>query len=520
MLHTQRSSFGGSLPKLDPFDFERFSRLLMDRYGLDFSGNRHIELEIAVVQSFAASTFTDLPAYYQFLLEELDGGAEMERLVNVATINETHFFRDSAQMDALFYNALPELIQRRRSIRTLRIWSAGCASGEEPYSVAILLRELLPDIDDWAVTILGTDINTSALARARTAQYGEWSFREDKAKILRDRYFNWKGNRWELAPEVRRMVSFSRLNLASAVYPSYDTNTNFMDLILCRNVLLYLGEAITHSIVERFYNSLQGGGWLAVAPSEAPFQVFQRFKVHNFPSAVLHQRAGQSATLSLDRVRLTSAGTRGTGRLSLRGTGALSGKGLVASNVKEAHPQPVAEPPAQSPAARLLLEAQDLIEYGHSEKARDMLLTMAPPEGDQAKVATLLGQAYANLGDWEQAEQWCQRAIRLTKLSVDTYYTLGLVFQHRNNILQAIDMMKKVIYLDRNDVLGHFGLANLYHENGQLARAIKSLDNALHLLDSRPAEDVVPRSGGVTIRRLREAIILQGQHWNGEASLP
>ncbi len=522
MLNSHDPLYSTSLPSLNPKDFERFSRLLMDRFGLEFSGNRHTELEIAVVQSFAASTFTDIQEYYRFLLEEMDGGAELERLVNVATINETHFFRDSAQCDVLLNYVLPELIRKRRSIRTLRIWSAGCASGEEPYSVAIMLRELLPDIDEWTITILGTDINTGALARARHALYSEWSFREDQAKALRDVYFIRQGNRWELIPDVRRMVMFSRLNLASTIYPSYETNTNYLDLILCRNVLIYLSEATTKTVVDRFYNALQGGGWLAVSPSETSFPVFQRYKVHNFPSTTFHQRMSQSAALSLERARGRTPGAKITGRLSLRSTGSL--------NLRSAGPQPLRDPPpapstsstaiTDNLLSKAIEQAQDLIDFGHSEEARDVLLKLSVTGADQGKVCTMLGQVYANLGDWLQAEQWCLQAIRLTKLSIDAYYVLALVLQHRGDLAQAIEMMKKVIYLDRGDVLGHFGLANLYHENSQVAKALKSLDNALHLLEPRTSDDLVPRSSGVTVRRLREAIILQEQRWNGEVAMP
>ncbi|MFB0546913.1 MAG: CheR family methyltransferase [Anaerolineae bacterium] len=124
-------------------------------------------------------------------------------------------------------------------MRTLRIWSAGCASGEEPYSIAMVLRQLLPDVDEWAITILATDVNTEALDRARKAVYGDWAFREERARQWRRRYFRPRGKRHELIPEVRRMVTFAQLNLTENSYPAYETNTTFMDMILCRNVMIY-----------------------------------------------------------------------------------------------------------------------------------------------------------------------------------------------------------------------------------------------------------------------------------------
>jgi len=128
----------------------------------------------------------------------------------------------------------------------------------------------------------------------------------------------------------------------------------------------------------------------------------------------------------------------------------------------------------------------------------------------------LLGQAHANLGEWDQAARWCRQAIRLDKLNLDAYYILALVLQHQEALDEAIDMMKRVVYIDRHNVLGHFGLADLYRSRGQFAQALKSLDNARRLLDGCPDEEVIAGSGGITVGSLREAIIHQQQKWSAE----
>jgi chemotaxis protein methyltransferase CheR len=494
-------------------DYERFSQLLLDCFGLNFSDNRRSELELAIMQAFATSTINNLEEYFDFIKDEVDGGAELERLVNFATVNETHFFRDAGQFDALSADILPELINRRRSLRTLRLWSAGCASGEEPYSLAILLRELLPDLEDWSITILGTDINTNALDRARRAVYSDWSFREEKAKLLRDKYFHREGNRWELMPEIRRMVTFTRMNLATTEIPSYETNTNFIDLILCRNVLIYLSERVSQHIVSQFFESLQPGGWLVVAPSEGAPDMFKRFHAQSYPSAIMYQRLTLTGTLRMEKTRPRTSYTG-----PLRSSSAVSPSSPVNLSLPRTTPiaRPVQFPPPIPPEEELPLleQAQDLISYGHSDQAQDILLRLTSSKSLQDKVDVLLGQVYANRGDWDQAEHWCVQAIRLNRLSLDAYYTLALVLQHKGKIDLAIEAMRKVAYLDHSDVLAHFGLANLYFESSQLPKAVKSLDNALHLLENRAAEDLVPRSGGITVSRLRDAIIRQQQHWN------
>ena len=292
------------IPALGFGDHERFSRLLLDHCGLQFSEGRRPELELGVRHAFAASTCTDLDDYYRLVQDPVQGAVERDQLINAVTVNETHFFRDAAQFDALYQHVLPKLIERKRTLRTLRIWSAGCASGEEPYSIAMLLRELLPDVDDWSITILGTDINTEALDRARKATFGEWAFREGRAKQWRPRYFRPRpargGNRFELVPEVQKMVHFDKLNLAESRYPAYDTNTTLMDLILCRNVTIYFNETVTLQVADRLYDALVEGGWLVVGHSEPLLYTYRRFQARNFPNTILYQRTGQPTALPLD----------------------------------------------------------------------------------------------------------------------------------------------------------------------------------------------------------------------------
>jgi len=209
-----------TLPTLGYGDYLRFSRLVHERYALNFPEKRRADLEQGVRQAFAASTCEDLDEYYRLLLDPDHGAVHLQRLVNALTIGESHFFRNRGQFDALYHEVLPEIIERRRSLRTLRIWSAGCAGGQEPYSIAILLRELLPDVDDWAITILATDVNTKALDRARKGLYSEWAFREDRAKRWRYRYFQQIGKRFQIHSDIRQMVTFKQLNLAQEVADS------------------------------------------------------------------------------------------------------------------------------------------------------------------------------------------------------------------------------------------------------------------------------------------------------------
>lgn len=496
---------------ISPEQYRRFSDLLLERCGLRFPENRRIELEHGIRQAFAASTCSDLDEFYRLLKSPSQGAVEMDLLINAVTVSETHFFRDTAQFDALWNQAFPQIIERKRAIRTLRIWSAGCATGEEPYSLAILLRELLPDFDQWSITILATDINTFSLDRARKGSYSEWAFREERARRLRSRYFTRKENRYELSDDIRRMVTFSRLNLVEPSYPSYETNTTMMDLVICRNVTIYFSEVVTRWVVERFHDALTDGGWLVVGHSEPSLETYQRFQIRNYPDTILYQRVSQ-AGLSYTPITFPTP--------SVPARPVISATTDVHTTPRPTRIAPQSEsliPSNYVPTQQLpdLLErANSLLEYGRSEEACRMLLDLSKSRPKDPLITVRLAQAYANLGNWTDAEAWAQRTIELNKLSLDAYYTLALVLQHQARLAEAIEAMKKVVYLDRTYILGHFGLANLYHESGLLPNAQKSLDNALRLLQTRQDQEVLPGSQGITVARLREAVISQQQAWS------
>jgi chemotaxis protein methyltransferase CheR len=376
-------------------DRQRFSELLLKQFGLNFSETRWTELDHAIRYAFAASTCSSLEEYYNLLSNTQIGTVEMDRLVNAVTVNETHFFRDDAQFNALYQFILPRIIEHKRPVRTLRIWSAGCSSGEEPYSLAILLRELLPDIDQWSITILGTDINTASLERAHQGVYGNWAFREERAKNLRSRYFRVDNGRFILVPDVRRMVLFKRLNLAEPCYPSYETNTMMMDLILCRNVTIYFNEQITRWIIDRFYDALVDGGWLVVGHSEPSIDTYHRFRVRNFTDTLAYQKSPETAGL-----KWPSAKPVAPAPIPLPPLPRLD-MAKVTAGFHTPQPEvirPVLELENGSKEVDPLAKVMELLDYGRSEEARIGLLSILKDRPRDANVHALLGKVFANLG--------------------------------------------------------------------------------------------------------------------------
>jgi chemotaxis protein methyltransferase CheR len=228
----------------------RLSRFIAEAMGLHFPRERWPDLQRGLAGAAVDFGFDDLTACADWLLSAPLSKEQLQVLASHLTIGETYFFRDKQTLAALTENILPGLIRTRRgSEQRLRLWSAACCSGEEPYTLAILLHQLLPDIADWHVTIRATDINPGFLRKAQTGVYGEWSFRNAPA-ALKARYFTRAADgRYAVNSEIRDLVSFAHLNLVDDVYPSPVTDTNAMDLICCRNVLMYFTAAQIERVI-------------------------------------------------------------------------------------------------------------------------------------------------------------------------------------------------------------------------------------------------------------------------------
>jgi chemotaxis protein methyltransferase CheR len=272
--------------QLDDILYARFRDLLRERCGLDYPERKRADLAHGLRQTLAASKHPDLAALYE---DAAAGGPGWEAIVAHLTVGETYFFRNAPQFEALRQHILPELIQRRQATRHLRIWSAGCATGEEPYSIAMTLTDLLPVDELWQASILATDINPLFLARARDGLYSNWSFRETPDAV-RERFFTPEQNRWRLHPAIRQMVTFARLNLAEPCFPAILNGTYAQDIILCRNVTIYFDEATTRQLIERFHGALLPGGWLIVGHAEPQASAFPQLELHNFPQTVVYRK--------------------------------------------------------------------------------------------------------------------------------------------------------------------------------------------------------------------------------------
>ncbi len=502
-------------------DYVRFRDLVLKRSGLYFPEKKRVDLETGLLRALSESACcANLDEYYELLRDEKAGQAELEALIVQLTIGETHFFRNKWQFDALRNKILPKLIaERRGTTRQLRIWSAGCATGEEPYSIAILLRELIPDIADWHILILATDINKESLRRAKEGLYTNWAFRETGTAAIRERYFTSKGKKHALSSVIKEMVTFDYLNLVDDNYPSLLSNTVAMDIILCRNVTIYFTEEVTRKVVAKLYEALVDRGWLVVGHAEPSSLIYNRFAVHNFPNTILYRKEAKLAPPEMTALQKETTEPAFIPPSSIkprkvlpklkRALPILPFKPL--EPVTKPAPPPPPKPEEAEPETDWYETAQELLEQGHMNKAMEKIQARLKIEPGSARAHYLLGRIHANMARWDEARTWCEKAIEEDKLLAPAYYILALVYQQQDQEDEAIQALKKMIYLDRNSVLAHFEIAGLYRRNGKYQLARKSLENVIKLLQGRDSEEFIPYSDGMTVGRLLDAALWQLQ---------
>jgi chemotaxis protein methyltransferase CheR len=278
-------------PRFSDVEYQLVRALVRERSGIELGDTGARQLDRAVWQALAASGM-DGPRELCAYMSGPEGQATLDSFLGELAVGESHFFRSRVQFDTLSREVLPGLLAARRGSRRLRVWSAGCATGEEPYSIAILLERLLPDINDWDVLVLATDMSSAALEAARRGVYRRWSFREVPDEIVRT-YFVDRGDRLELLPRIRDRVSFAALNLVVDRYPSLLSNTLEMDLVLCRNVLIYFSEALAAGVVVRLGEALADGGWLVLSQAESGLAHGAALRPRRIGGTLMHQKLGQ-----------------------------------------------------------------------------------------------------------------------------------------------------------------------------------------------------------------------------------
>lgn len=262
----------------------RICQLLYVRTGMIFSEQKRYYIERRIAERMRILGLESVVSYLGIIVNR---PAETEALINAFTINETYFYREESQFAALSRSILPEVVHSRRPGDLVRIWSFPCSTGEEPYSIAIWLLENWPLVDAWHVEIVGSDIDTDVIARARRGRYGERALARLPSDV-RNRYFGQEtSHEREIIDDLKESVLFSQINL---IDPASVAKERMFDVIFCRNLLIYFDNASRQIAAANLFNRLNPGGFLCVGHTESMSRIDDRFEMVRFPDAIVYRR--------------------------------------------------------------------------------------------------------------------------------------------------------------------------------------------------------------------------------------
>ncbi len=446
----------------DP-DYQRLKSHLIESTGLAYYRDRDEELARHIVPRLETFGLDGCAAYLDVLLDKQKGESELDALLAQLTIGETYFFRHSEQFDALRQIVIPDILERNQGSRRLHIWSAGCATGAEPYSIAVLLQEFDARTVSWDVSILGTDVNRHFLARASEARFEDWAFR-GVSEEFRQRYFRQAGKFWQIIPELKKRVTFQYHNLVKHIFPSLMNNLAAFDLILCRNVMIYFDPLVTRTVLGRFHDSLVEGGWLVVGHAESNPELFQDFRAVSTPGTILYQKSAPALLPS-----------------------AVPAAFSTASSPDSPWPLTAANPPAA--AAPLNSQPRPF---------------PPPAPASDEKPSLEKVRRLADRGDWREAACECGLLLESNGLDPLTHFYNALILEQMGVVAEAEQALRRAIYLDRKCVLAHYHLGLLQQRKRKAPLAERSFENVLELLLQRDDTGKFDGADGITVAELRE----------------
>jgi chemotaxis protein methyltransferase CheR len=273
-------------PAISAADYAKFCDYFYRQTGISFGDNKQYFVDKRLIERILKSGAGNFEQYFA-TLKRSDAAPEFEKLINLLTVNETYFFREDHQFELMSRHLLPELTQRKRKGEKLRIWSMPCSTGEEPYSIAIFLLENWPAVDDYDIEIIGSDIDTNVLAAAQLGVY-ETRALHRLSRTLVQRYFKaLPGAKFQLSDSLRDSVRFTQVNCTEAAAMRAYTS---IDLIFCRNMLIYFDDKSRVTAVQHFYDCLAPGGFICLGHSESMARISAIFAPRSFPQGMVYQK--------------------------------------------------------------------------------------------------------------------------------------------------------------------------------------------------------------------------------------
>lgn len=452
--------------------FIRFRDLIEQRCGIHLDDSRSPSLQASLRARMEQLGIGRFEPYYDRLLAD-STEEEFRKLVALVTVTETCFLRDPAQFEVLRRRILPALIAERgaEDRRTVRIWSAGCASGEEPYSIALVLWNMGLQVTypDWTFDIVATDLNSDALSAACRGVYSARSIRYVDGTWLR-RYFESDGKQYRLNDEVKRSVRFSYSNLIQEPFPPAELRGQ--DVIFCKNVSIYFRPEVTRRLMHGFFEALNEGGYLFLGHSESLWHISDEFRLVEYDGAFCYRK-------------ITAPPVPAPRPPEVRRPHPVSAPGSAkpaqpsAASVVTPRRKPAPPAPPLEDTGSQYHQCLEAFRTGAWDRAEASLRALMQSSPTFIRAYLLLGGLYANQGRYEEAVDQAARALGLDLFEAKAHLLVGMIEARRGRQTEALESLRRALYLDDTLALAHFWLANLYRDRGDKERATREYRNVI-----------------------------------------
>lgn len=450
----------------------------------------------AIRRAMARVTVRD-PDRYRELVES--DAACFDALLAELTVGESYFLRERGQLDFIGQEVIPEIRQRRGASHVVQAWSAGCAAGEEAYSLAIIADQAGARN---AIAVVGTDIARERLDVARRGVYGDWALRGVPADVMR-RYFRQRGRNMEVAPELRSVVEFRHLNLVVADWHSAGVEPGSMDLVLCRNVLIYFDPAAIARVARRLVDSLSDEGWLFLGASDPILTDIVPCDVVVTGAGVAYRRKprGHAPPHRSRWINQTGSADRASSIVAMP----VRPEQEAATITRTITPLPIE---SYAASARRLDEnfaairaAYDSAEYVQVAVRATQYVAENP---DDAAGWILFVRSLANLGRLDEAGVACAAALDRHRTSSELTYLHALLLREAGHTAEVVAALRRALYLDQRFVPAHLALGDLFAAGGDFAAASRSFRNAERILQGCAAGESLAGTDGLDIARLAQ----------------
>lgn len=516
------------VPALTDPQCAELSRYILSCTGLHFESRNRLPLQRGLEKRMSALQIDDCCQYLAYLKRHGEDRHELQKLLQFLTVGETYFFRYPSHFDALRERLASEF---SAATKPIRIWSAGCSTGEEPYSIAISIMEAFPNWKTRDIKVIATDINNQSIKRAREGVYTPWSMRIAQ-EHHKKRYFDRVGESFIIRDEVKQLVEFSHLNLSSPEGAAVSGKLQDLDAIFCRNVLIYFSPETAARMVGNFAAALNSSGQLFLGHAEtllhrshdleirrqensfyyvktapqggklpqpahrvlAAYPVLPELQQSPLPHETCFSAADLSATSS-NQTSLFAAGSPATGSPA---TGSLA-TGSPATSSQAVRLPAAGSPPEQMTTAASRLEtARQFVDAEEFDAAYQILEGLIAENPEDTAALVLKGFVLAGKGRFQEALDTCSLAIELNDLLPEAYLLKGMVLDAGDHLPEAAEEYRKALLLENDFIMPRYYMGRLHLRLGRVSEAAREFRNSITILAKRGDADTIPYSGGLT----------------------